>query len=48
MPPPGRLAGLKVLVVEDNYLIAEHVRSILDGQGCEIIGPENCGWRRTV
>jgi DNA-binding LytR/AlgR family response regulator len=33
------LAGLKVLVVEDNYLIAEHVRSILDGEGCEIIGP---------
>jgi DNA-binding LytR/AlgR family response regulator len=39
MPPPGRLAGLKVLVVEDNYLIAEHVRSILDDQGCEVLGP---------
>jgi DNA-binding LytR/AlgR family response regulator len=37
--PPGRLAGLKVLVVEDNYLIAEHVRSILDGEGCEVLGP---------
>jgi DNA-binding response OmpR family regulator len=39
MPPPRRLAGLKVLVVEDNYLIAEHVCSILDDQGCEVLGP---------
>lgn len=39
MPPPGRLAGLKVLVVEDDYLIAEHVCSILNGQGCEVLGP---------
>lgn len=39
MAPSGRLAGLKVLVVEDNYLIAEHVRSILDDHGCEVLGP---------
>lgn len=39
MPPPGRLAGLKILVVEDNYLIAEHVCSVLDDEGCEVLGP---------
>jgi DNA-binding LytR/AlgR family response regulator len=33
------LAGLKILVVEDNYLIAEHVSAILDRQGCEVLGP---------
>ena len=37
--PSGILTGLKVLVVEDNYLIAEHVCSILDRQGCEVLGP---------
>jgi DNA-binding LytR/AlgR family response regulator len=33
------LSGLKILVVEDDYLIAEHVCSILNEQGCEVLGP---------
>ena len=37
MPP--ELRGLKVLVVEDNFLIAELIRSLLDECGCETIGP---------
>jgi DNA-binding response OmpR family regulator len=36
---PGILVGLKVLVVEDSYLIAEHVCTILDREGCEVLGP---------
>ena len=41
MPPPTakRLSGLKVLVVEDSFLIAEHVSSVLRKQGCEVLGP---------
>jgi DNA-binding LytR/AlgR family response regulator len=35
----GALAGRKVLVVEDNFLIAEHVRSVLLREGCEVLGP---------
>jgi CheY-like chemotaxis protein len=37
MPP--ELRGLKVLVVEDNFLIAELIHSLLDECGCETIGP---------
>jgi two-component SAPR family response regulator len=33
------LAGLKVLVVEDSFLIAEHVRDVLGRYGCEVVGP---------
>ena len=33
------LAGLKVLVVEDSYLIAEHVSDLLAQYGAEVIGP---------
>jgi len=40
MPQPGgALAGRKILVVEDNYLIAEHVRSVLVDEGCDVLGP---------
>ena len=41
MPQPTaqRLTGLKVLVVEDSFLIAEHVCGILRRQGCEVLGP---------
>ena len=33
------LAGLKVLVVEDSYLIAEHVSDLLASHGAEVVGP---------
>jgi len=33
------LDGLKVLVVEDNFLVAEHLRSILAERGCQVVGP---------
>jgi response regulator RpfG family c-di-GMP phosphodiesterase len=40
MPAPREtLAGLKVLVVEDSYLIAEHVSELLMRHGAEVIGP---------
>ena len=41
MPPPtdDTLAGLKVLVVEDNFLIAEHVCELLADHGCVVVGP---------
>jgi CheY-like chemotaxis protein len=35
----GALNGRKILVVEDNYLIAEHVRRLLLHEGCDIVGP---------
>jgi response regulator RpfG family c-di-GMP phosphodiesterase len=33
------LAGLKVLVVEDSYLIAEHVSDLLTQHGAVVVGP---------
>ena len=41
MPPPTAqsLSGLKVLVVEDSFLIAEHLCGILRQKGCEVLGP---------
>jgi CheY-like chemotaxis protein len=37
--PDGTLAGRKILVVEDNFLIAEHLCSVLEEQGCNVVGP---------
>jgi len=37
--PSGPLVGRKVLLVEDNYLIAEHVRGLLEDAGCDVVGP---------
>jgi CheY-like chemotaxis protein len=38
-PPGGTLAGRKILVVEDNFLIADHLCSVLEEQGCDVVGP---------
>jgi CheY-like chemotaxis protein len=37
--PDSALAGRKILVVEDNFLIAEHLCSMLENQGCDVVGP---------
>src|SRR3546814_15306412 len=36
---PSDLNGLKVLVVEDNLLLAEVIRDLLEAYGCEVVGP---------
>ena len=33
------LAGLRILVVEDNFLAAEVVRDTLERSGCTVVGP---------
>jgi DNA-binding response OmpR family regulator len=33
------LSGLKLLLVEDNFLVAEHMRDMLARHGCEVVGP---------
>lgn len=33
------LRGLRVLVVEDNYVLAESMRWALEGFGCDVVGP---------
>lgn len=33
------LEGLRILVVEDNFLVAEVVRDMLEANGCVIVGP---------
>lgn len=33
------LEGLRILVVEDNFLVAEVVRDMLEASGCVIVGP---------
>jgi CheY-like chemotaxis protein len=36
---PTELAGLTILVVEDNFLVAESVRELLEEGGCHVVGP---------
>lgn len=33
------LAGLRLLVVEDEYMIAEHISMLLEDFGCDVAGP---------
>ena len=33
------LAGLRVLVVEDEYLVAEFISMMLEDFGCDVVGP---------
>lgn len=33
------LAGLRLLVVEDEYMIAEYIITLLEDFGCEVAGP---------
>ena len=35
----GRLAGLRVLVVEDEYYLADDLRRSLSGAGASVVGP---------
>ena len=49
MPQPGgALAGRKILVVEDNYLIAEHVRSVLVDGAATCSDPPRGSRRRWI
>jgi DNA-binding response OmpR family regulator len=38
-PAQSPLQGLRVLVVEDEFLIAQDIRRILRSEGCEVLGP---------
>ena len=38
-PQAAPLAGRRVLVVEDEYLLAEDLRPALEAQGAEVMGP---------
>lgn len=42
MLAPRLLEGLKVLIVEDNLLLAEVTRILLEESGCQVVGP--AGW----
>jgi DNA-binding response OmpR family regulator len=39
MPSQAALAGLRILLVEDNFLVAEHLRGMLSDHGCVVVGP---------
>ena len=39
MTAPAGLAGLRVLVVKDDMLIAVHIEEVLQGLGCVVVGP---------
>jgi DNA-binding NarL/FixJ family response regulator len=41
MTAPGvsRYSGLRILVVEDDFLVARSLQILLSGLGCEVIGP---------
>jgi len=34
-----RLAGCRILLVEDNFLLAMEIEGVLSGQGCIVLGP---------
>lgn len=36
---PATLKGRRILVVEDNFLLAETLRDLLEDSGCELVGP---------
>lgn len=38
-PDPDALAGMRVLVVEDSFLVAASIKSMLSELGCTVIGP---------
>jgi DNA-binding NarL/FixJ family response regulator len=45
---PTELDGLKILVLEDNFLVAEQICDVLIESGCEVVGPAadlDRGWR---
>lgn len=39
MSPNPALQGRKILVVEDEWLIAQHLAMLLEDMGCEVVGP---------
>jgi hypothetical protein len=44
----GELRGLRILVVEDSFLVADTIRDVLSESGCEVVGPAASlerGWR---
>lgn len=36
------LEGLRILIVEDNFLLAEVTKDLLEESGCEVVGPAGC------
>lgn len=36
---PSVLGGLRVLIVEDEYMVAEHIGMMLEDLGCSVVGP---------
>ena len=40
MPPqsPSPLSGLRLLIVEDEYMVADHIGMLLEDFGCEVAG----------
>lgn len=36
--PSSTLAGLRLLVVEDEYMVADHIGMMLEDLGCEVAG----------
>ena len=39
MASPSPLCGYRIMIVEDNYLVAESLCDILTENGCKVIGP---------
>ena len=35
----SELAGLRVLVVEDEYMVADYISMVLEDFGCDVVGP---------
>jgi len=39
LSPREELQGLRILIVEDNFLVAENLRELLSRCGCDVVGP---------
>ena len=38
-PRKSALRSCRILIVEDEFLVAMELQSLLEGQGCEVVGP---------
>ena len=38
-PSPGRLSGARILVVEDEFVIAMQIQSLFEEEGAQVLGP---------
>ena len=47
MPNDGQLAGSRILVIEDDFLVGEIILLMLEDEGAQVLGPVGRSTRRS-